>query len=85
MGKDIGLFIARTTFFSSALHLNCKRFRDKISFWNGNNQMCELTEQVIFSDPYLPNAQNNKWNKPFLDEIVSQFQTQDNNLIIEIA
>ncbi|EGR29711.1 translation initiation factor fusion with methylthioribose kinase, putative [Ichthyophthirius multifiliis] len=84
MALHLADFVARTCFFSSGLHLSNKRFRELMSFWNGNNAMCNLTEQVIFSDPYVE-AQYNRWTRPFLDEIVDQFKNKDEELILAIT
>ena len=48
-----------------------------------NVEMCSLTEQVIFSDPYML-APNNRWSSPYLDEDAKALQ-EDNQLKVEIA
>jgi len=79
IGKKIGEFVAKTCFYSSGLHLKPQVLREKMSFWNGNT-ICELTEQVIFSDPYFK-AQLNRHTSPYLDEIVEDIRTDKEVLV----
>ena len=81
IGEKIGLFVARTCFFSSGLHLNPQMLRDQMSFWNGNT-LCVLTEQVVFSDPYV-DAPLNRWTSPQLDESLQQLRN-DKEVISKI-
>jgi len=81
IGETLGKYIAKNCFFSSNLHFSPERFREQISFWNGN-KLCALTEKVIFSDPYV-NAFYNKWTSPFLDEIVAEIRS-DKKLICAV-
>lgn len=38
----------------------------KVEIWSGNTSMCALTEQVVFTEPYIQSA-NNRWTSPQLD------------------
>jgi len=78
LGINLGKYIAKNTFFSSNIHLSPEKFRQQMNFWN-ENKLCTLTEQVIFSDPYI-NTNYNRWTKPQLDEIVIEIQ-KDKKLI----
>lgn len=73
IGETLGKYIAKNCFFSSNIHLSPEKFREQISFWNGN-KLCALTEQVIFSDPYV-NACYNRWTSPYLDGIVAEIRS----------
>ncbi|KAL4464185.1 hypothetical protein ABPG73_002725 [Tetrahymena malaccensis] len=84
LAKDIAIFSAKTHFYSSSLHLDNKTYREKVRFWSENTEMCTLTEQVIFSDPYV-DSHYNKWTTPHLDEIVKTIKTGDDELIIAIS
>jgi 5-methylthioribose kinase len=75
-------FTARTTFFSSHLHLEPELLRKKMSFWN-DNSLCKLTEQVVFSDPYVT-SHYNRWTSPYLDEALQNIKT-NKKLIVEVA
>lgn len=46
--------------------------------------MCALTEQVVFSDPYV-DSHFNKWTSPQLDSIVHTVKNEDMELIFEIS
>ena len=45
--------------------------------------MCRLTEQVIFTEPYM-DASNNRWTSPHLDAD-TQALREDSDVKIEIA
>lgn len=47
LAADMGTYLARTLFFSSALHLSGSQMKAEISRWSSNWPMCELTEKVI--------------------------------------
>lgn len=49
----------------------------------GNIEMCRLTEQVIFTEPYMK-AANNRWSSPHLDSDVQALQ-EDAAAKLEIA
>lgn len=46
MAADMGTFLAKTLFFSSALHLTGAQMKAEIGRWSSNWPMCEVTEQV---------------------------------------
>lgn len=46
LAADMGAYLARTLFFSSALHLSGPQMKAEISRWASNWPMCELTEKV---------------------------------------
>ena len=75
IGTKLGNFIANTTFFSSHIHISPKEFRNKINCFN-ENTLTELTEKVIFSDPYV----NDSWNRhtPGLENIINEIRTNKN-------
>ena len=66
LADSMSTFMASTLFKSSLLNLKSSEYRKKLSFYADNSPMCELTEQVIFTDPY-GDAFHNKWNSPHLD------------------
>lgn len=49
----------------------------------GNEGICRLTEQVVFSDPYKV-SQHNRWTSPYLDDDAVALR-EDNALKIEVA
>lgn len=46
LAADMGTYLARTLFFSSALHLSGSEMKAEIGRWASNWPMCELTEKV---------------------------------------
>lgn len=49
----------------------------------GNVELCRLTEQVVFSDPYKV-SQYNHWTSPYLDRDAEAVR-EDNPLKLEVA
>ncbi|THF94278.1 hypothetical protein TEA_023429 [Camellia sinensis var. sinensis] len=49
----------------------------------GNVELCRLTEQVVFSDPYKVSP-HNRWTSPYLDRDVEAV-CEDNTLKLEVA
>ena len=67
--KHVARYMAHTLAGTSSLALDGPTFRSAVAEWSRNTSMCAVTEQVIFSDPYLA-APLNRHNSPFLDAIV---------------
>ena len=59
-------------------------FINVVAQFCGNIELCRLTEQVVFSDPYNKTSQCNRWTSPYLDHDVEALQ-KDDDLKIEIA
>jgi 5-methylthioribose kinase len=83
--RDLGEFVAMTSFRSSALALTGGDLRRAISAWSRNIALCALTEKVIFSDPYHASALNHHTDHPRVHELVTRFQTGDSELKLAIA
>jgi 5-methylthioribose kinase len=62
----MGVFCAKTLFSTSGFCLSATELRTQVEFWSTNREMCALTEQVVFLDPYME-ASNNRWTTPQLD------------------
>ena len=67
MASDMGIFCAKTLFKTSGFRLTPEQLRKQLEFWSRNAEMCSLTEQVVFTEPYMT-APNNRWTSPQLDE-----------------
>eukprot|EP00798_Chlamydomonas_sp_ICE-L_P015321 gene15321-21405_t len=65
LGEHVAEFLATTLFNTSAIKLSTTDFRNQIAEFT-NNEMCRLTEQVIFTDPYYPSPHNHH-TSPHLD------------------
>lgn len=83
LAEHMSGFIARTLYHSSLLALSTTEYKAAVAQFCGNVEMCRLTEQVIFSDPYMTHS-NNEWTSPQLDEDVAALQNDD-ELKLEIA
>lgn len=69
-------------------NLCCSNLRHSLSVvavarFCGNIEMCRLTEQVIFTEPYME-ASNNRWTSPHLDAD-AQALREDAIIKLEIA
>lgn len=77
IATDLGNYMAKTLFHTSALALSASNLRQKQQFWNGNVSLCALTEKVVFIDPYT-NCPSNRWT-PSLQSFVKSISS-DNDL-----
>lgn len=76
-------FCANTLFKTSLLCLSTREFRTAQQHYCGNVEMCRLTEQVIFTDPYF-RSEMNRWTSPQLDDIARAL-TVDGSLKKEVS
>lgn len=67
--------LSRILFKTSYVSMNATAFRQMCAKFN-NKDMCALTEQVIFSDPYF-SAKNNRHTSPELDNDVIKIQNDE--------
>ena len=74
MAYDMGMFCAKTLFRTSGFALSTTELRKRVEFWSTNSMMCALTEQVVFTEPYIV-ASNNHWTTPFLDDDKKAIET----------
>ena len=79
LGAKVARFCAATLFRSSLLCVSATRLREQAGLFAGNKAMCELTERVIFTDPYVYKAEGNRWTSPQLDDVVLEL-SRDNEL-----
>lgn len=64
--EDISTFMAATLFGTSVLALPAAEMKTRIAAFAGNTALCKITEDLIFSEPYMI-AENNRWTAPWLD------------------
>ena len=74
MAYDMGIFCGKTLFRTSGFALSTTELRKRVEFWSTNSMMCALTEQVVFTEPYIV-ASNNRWTTPYLDEDKKDIET----------
>ncbi|XAR52877.1 S-methyl-5-thioribose kinase [Bertholletia excelsa] len=83
LAAHISEYMARTLFFTSLLYRTTTEHKQAIAEFCGNVELCRLTEQVVFSDPYKI-SQYNRWTSPYLDHDAKAVR-EDNTLKLEIA
>jgi 5-methylthioribose kinase len=80
---DISTFMARTLYFTSDLALGADRKKAMIGAFAGNTALCRITEDLIFTEPYMI-ANKNRWTTPHLDGIAGEFR-EDGDLKLAIS
>jgi 5-methylthioribose kinase len=70
--EHISEYMARTLFFTSDLHLPAAVKKEKMKIFSENTDLCKITEDLIFTDPYRT-AKQNRWTSPQLDPIAREF------------
>ncbi|MCY4260697.1 MAG: S-methyl-5-thioribose kinase [Rhodobacteraceae bacterium] len=80
---DIAEFMARTLFSTSALALPADQMKAMTAEFAGNTAMCRITEDVIFTEPYMI-AENNRWTEPWLD-LYAEATRKDTDLKIAVT
>lgn len=73
LADDIATFAAQTLFSTSDLALPAARKRDQQSMFSLNTELCRITEELVFTDPYRV-AELNHWTTPQLDEVAAEFR-----------
>ncbi len=63
-------FMARTYFLTSDLALPADRKKGLIGAFAGNTALCKITEDLIFTEPYMI-AERNRWTSPQLDAMAA--------------
>ncbi|MER9129924.1 S-methyl-5-thioribose kinase [Mesorhizobium sp. M0768] len=81
IATDIGLFMARTLFRGSDLHMATKDRKADLALFADNVELCDITENLVFSDPYV-DAKMNRHTSPQLDGIVAELRA-DRDLKVE--
>jgi 5-methylthioribose kinase len=70
---DIAAYMARSLFFTSDLALPAGEKKRKMAVFCDNTELCKITEDLIFTDPYIMHERN-RWTKPQLDGIAAEFR-----------
>ena len=71
LARHMGLFMARTLFRGSDLAMDTAE--RKADLFAGNVELCDITESLVFSDPYF-DAPRNRHTSPELDGIVARLR-----------
>ncbi|XP_062177435.1 methylthioribose kinase-like [Alnus glutinosa] len=83
LAEHISEYMARTLYFTSLLYNSTTEHKRAVAEFCGNVELCRLTEQVVFSDPYKV-SQYNRCTSPYLDRDAEAVR-EDNVLKLEVA
>ena len=81
IGRDLGLFLARTLFRGSDLSMVTRDKKADVALFSDNVELCDITENLVFSDPYFEAAMN-RHTTPQLDGLVAELR-RDRDLKVE--
>ena len=81
IANDMGLYLARALFRGSDLCMATADKKADLALFAGNVELCDITEGLVFSDPYF-NAAMNKHTSPQLDGLVARLRS-DRDLKVE--
>ena len=66
-------FMARSLFFTSDLAMQAERKKALTALFCENTELCKITEDLIFTEPYCISARN-RWTAPQLDAVAAEFR-----------
>lgn len=72
LGERLGQFCARTLFRGSDLSMKAAERKADLALFAGNVELCDITENLVFSDPYFDAAMNR--HTPGLEGIVARLR-----------
>jgi 5-methylthioribose kinase len=80
IGRDLGQFAARTLFRGSDLSMAARDRKADLALFADNVELCDITENLVFSDPYFDAAMNH--HTPGLEALVAELRS-DRDLKVE--
>ncbi|KAI3913047.1 hypothetical protein MKW92_038749 [Papaver armeniacum] len=83
LAEHMAEYMSRTLFHTSLLYNTTKVHRQEVAKYCGNLELCRLTEQVVFSDPYKE-SEHNRCTSPYLDNDALAVR-EDDELKLEVA
>ena len=72
----IAEFMAQTLFNTSPIAIPAAEHRHRIGDFAENFELCKITEDLVFTDPYRV-AKLNRWTAPELDDIAAAFRRDE--------
>ena len=66
-------YLSKTLFFTSDLYLKAKVKRKYNVVFADNIQLCKITEDLVFTEPYIVSVRN-RWTKPYLNKIKNEIE-----------
>lgn len=76
MAAHLGSFLAQTLYHTSDLHLPAVEKKALIGQYLSNTAMCQITEDLIFDEPYFA-AELNQHTSPQLDDLAWAFRADE--------
>ena len=73
LADDMAEYCAQTLFRTSTLFLDAATAKQRTAVFCGNTELCKITEDLIFTDPYRFNERN-RWTSPQLDGMKAAFE-----------
>jgi len=73
VAADMAEYMARTLFFTSDLGMGGADKKARVALFCGNTALCGITEDLIFTEPYMVHD-NNRWTSPQLDDLAAAFR-----------
>lgn len=74
VAEHIGVFMARTLFYTSDLYLSSEKKKEMVTTFM-NPVLCKVQEDLVFTQPYVEHP-NNRWSKP-LEPVVRKIYADD--------
>jgi len=74
--EDISEFLAKSLFYSSSLYLSSSQKRELIGRFNGNVELCKLTEDFVFTNAFMDD-ETNDINPDLVDEARELFSKDE--------
>ncbi len=74
--EQISTFLANTLFYTSSLYLQSYEKRDMMERFNKNSELCKLTEDFVFTFPYMEHETNvvEEMNKELSNRLFSDME-----------
>jgi len=73
IARHIGEFMAATLFKTSDFFVPAARKKERMALFCQNTQLCKITEDLVFTDPYRQ-APHNRHTTPQLDSLARSFR-----------
>ena len=66
-------YLATTLYYTSDMALPAAEKRELVAAFSGNTELCKITEDLIFTDPYMV-CSRNRWTSPQLDGVAGEIR-----------
>lgn len=66
-------YLATTLYYTSDMALPAAEKRELVAAFSGNTELCKITEDLVFTDPYMV-CSRNRWTSPQLDAVAAEIR-----------